>query len=153
SHDRHRVHRRTASLGLSGRASRASLRAAVLDGACQAPGRRREGLRPMSVVPESARPSRLAALRTALETGAMRHAQRMVNSLHPAEVASLLEALPPAKREIVWEFIDPELEGDVLLELHEDVRNQLISGMDADELIAATEGMEVDDLADLIGDL
>jgi magnesium transporter len=83
----------------------------------------------------------------------MRHAQRMVNSLHPAEVASLLEALPPAKREIVWEFIDPELEGDVLLELHEDVRNQLISGMDADELIAATEGMEVDDLADLIGDL
>src|SRR4051812_22829661 len=97
--------------------------------------------------------SRLAALRSALEQGSMRHGQRMINSLHPAEIASLIESLPPAKREIVWEFVDPELEGDVLIELNEEVRSELIGGMDAEELIAATEGMEVDDLADLIGDL
>jgi magnesium transporter len=97
--------------------------------------------------------SRLAALRAALEQGAMRNAQRMVNSLHPAEIASLIESLPPAKREIVWEFVEPEFEGDVLIELNEEVRSELISGMDAEDLIAATEGMEVDDLADLIGDL
>lgn len=83
----------------------------------------------------------------------MRHAQRMINSLYPGEIASLIESLPPAKREIVWEFVAPELEGDVLIELNEDVRSGLISGMDAEELIAVTEGMEVDDLADLIGDL
>ena len=97
--------------------------------------------------------TRLAALRGALEQGSMRHGQRMINSLHPAEIASLIESLPPAKREIVWEFVHPELEGDVLIELNEEVRAELIGGMDADELIAATEGMEVDDLADLIGDL
>ncbi len=97
--------------------------------------------------------TRLSALRSALERGTMRHGQRMINSLHPAEIASLIESLPPAKREIVWEFVDPELEGDVLVELNEEVRSELISGMDAEELIAATEGMEVDDLADLIGDL
>ena len=97
--------------------------------------------------------TRLSALRSALEQGTMRHGQRMINSLHPAEIASLIESLPPAKREIVWEFVDPELEGDVLVELNEEVRSELISGMDAEELIAATEGMEVDDLADLIGDL
>ena len=83
----------------------------------------------------------------------MRHGQRMINSMHPAEIASLIESLPPARREIVWEFVDPELEGDVLIELNEEVRAELIGGMDAEELIAATEGMEVDDLADLIGDL
>lgn len=83
----------------------------------------------------------------------MRHAQRMVNSLHPAEIASLLESLPPARRKIVWEFIHPELEGEVLVELNEEVRNGLIGGMDAEELIAATEDLELDDLADLIGDL
>jgi magnesium transporter len=97
--------------------------------------------------------SRLAALRSALEQGSMRHGQRMINSMHPAEIASLIESLPPAKREIVWEFVDPESEGDVLIELNEEVRAELIGGMDAEELIAATEGMEVDDLADLIGDL
>jgi len=98
--------------------------------------------------------SRLATLRAALERrGSLRRAQRMVNSMHPAEIASLLESLPPAKREIVWGFIDPEIEGDVLVELNEQVRNDLIGGMDAEELIAATEDMEVDDLADVIGDL
>jgi magnesium transporter len=107
----------------------------------------------MSAEIETPKLSQLAALRTALERGTMRHAHRMVNSLHPAEIATLLESLPPAKREIVWEFVDPELEGDVLLELSDEMRGELISGMDAEELIAATEGMELDDLADVIGDL
>jgi magnesium transporter len=97
---------------------------------------------------------RLSALRAALERkGSLRRAQRMINSMHAAEIASLLESLPPAKREIVWGFVDPELEGDVLIELNEEVRADLIGGMDAEELIAATEDMEVDDLADLFGDL
>jgi len=107
----------------------------------------------MNTSPRSISPSRLAALRELLVQGSMRHASRLVNSLHPAEIASLLESLPPAKREIVWEFVDPELEGDVLIELNEQVRADLISGMDAEELIAATEDLELDDLADLIGDL
>src|SRR3954467_14832603 len=132
------------------------------------PGARRIGCWPASIHRESqdlcraglmtteapeTKLNRLAALRNALERGSMRHGPRMINSLHPAEIASLIESLPPAKREIVWEFVDPELEGDVLIELNEEVRAELIGGMDADELIAATEGMEVDDLADLIGDL
>jgi magnesium transporter len=96
---------------------------------------------------------RLAALRAALASGTMRSAHRMVNALHPAEIALLLESLPPAQREIVWEFVDPELEGEVLVEVSEQVRSALIQGMDAEELVAAAEGMEVDDLADLIEDL
>jgi magnesium transporter len=97
---------------------------------------------------------RLVTLRAALERkGSLRRAQRMINSMHAAEIASLLESLPPAKREIVWGFVDPDLEGDVLIELNEEVRSDLIGGMDAEELIAATEDMEVDDLADLLGDL
>jgi len=107
----------------------------------------------MTTETPNAKSTRLTALRSVLEQGSMRHGQRMINSMHPAEIASLIESLPPAKREIVWEFVDPELEGDVLIELNDEVRAELIGGMDAEDLIAATEGMEVDDLADLIGDL
>ena len=97
---------------------------------------------------------KMALLRAALERkGSLRRAQRMINSLHAAEIASLLESLPPAKREIVWGFVDPEFEGDVLVELNDEVRNDLIGGMDAEELVAAIEDMEVDDLADLLADL
>ena len=85
--------------------------------------------------------ARLTALRAALGQGTLRSAHRMVNALHPAEIALLIESLPPAQRELVWDMVDRELEGEVLLELNENVRSALI------------EGMEVDDLADLVADL
>jgi magnesium transporter len=96
---------------------------------------------------------RLTALRAALGQGALRSAHRMVNALHPAEIALLLESLPPAQRELVWDFVDPELEGEVLVELNENVRAELMEGMEAEELLAVAEGMELDDLADLVADL
>ncbi|MEY4358223.1 MAG: hypothetical protein RL469_1549, partial [Pseudomonadota bacterium] len=68
-------------------------------------------------------------------------------------VASMLESLPPRQRELVWEFVDKDLEGDVLVELNENVRNELIEEMETAELVAAAEGMELDDLADLVRDL
>ena len=77
----------------------------------------------------------------------------MIGAMHPAEIALLIESLPPAQREVVWNFVEPEIEGDVLVELNENVRQALIEGMDADELLAAAESMELDDLADLVGDL
>src|SRR5688572_19375859 len=99
------------------------------------------------------REGRLKALHAALDQGTLRAAHRMVNALHPAEIALLLESLPPAQRELVWDFVDPELEGEVLVELNEHVRNALIQGMEAEDLVAATEGMELDDLADLVSGL
>ena len=99
------------------------------------------------------KPGRLAALRSALDEGAVRSAERMINTLHPAEIAQLLESLPPRRRELVWEMTDPEHDGDILVELSEDVRSQLIREMEPEELAAAAGNLEVDDLADLLADL
>jgi magnesium transporter len=97
--------------------------------------------------------SRLSALRAALGQGTLRSAHRMVNALHPAEIALLIESLPPAQRELVWDMVDPELEGEVLVELNENIRAGLIEGMEDEELLAVAEGMELDDLAHLVADL
>ena len=83
----------------------------------------------------------LELLREKLDSGRMRAARIMVNSLHPAEVARLLESLPLKDRAVLWELVDPEIEGDVLVELAEEVRDGLIEGMGTAELVAATEGM------------
>ena len=88
-----------------------------------------------------------------LDGGRMRTAGVMVNSLHPSEVARLLESLPRKRRSVLWELVGSEIEGDVLVELSDEVRDALIEGMRTEDLIAAADGMEVDDLADLLIDL
>ena len=95
----------------------------------------------------------LGALREALEGGTLRSARRMIAGLRPGEIARLLESLPVTERLIVWELVDRDSEGEVLVELADEVRDGLIEVMQVDQLVAATAGMAVDDLADLIGDL
>ncbi|MBT8135794.1 MAG: magnesium transporter [Gammaproteobacteria bacterium] len=95
----------------------------------------------------------LQKIRAAMDAGRMRPARRMMLSLAPAEIANLLESLPPRERDYVWELVDPDDEGEVLVEVNDEVRAGLIGSMEADELVAATGGLEVDDLADLIADL
>ena len=102
---------------------------------------------------ETVTKTHLGTLREALESGTLRQVQTLVNSLHPAECALLLESLPVPERAVVWELIKEEDEGDILVELNDEVRAKLIEEMDADEVVAATEGMELDDLADLVADL
>ncbi|MGE0029552.1 MAG: magnesium transporter [Steroidobacteraceae bacterium] len=99
------------------------------------------------------RGSRLAAIQAALAAGRLRGADRMVDAMHPAETALLLESLPPAQRALVWELVGAGIQGDVLVELSEEVRSELLAGMQPDELVAAAEGLAVDDLADLLAEL
>lgn len=97
--------------------------------------------------------SNLEELRLRLDSGEMRSARSLIADLRPAELARLLESLPLQERAVVWEMVDPELGGDVLVEVGEEVRDGLIEGMEIAELIAAIDGMELDDLADLVADL
>lgn len=89
----------------------------------------------------------------ALQTGTMQRARRILSALHPAEIANLLEALPHSQRGIVWNMLDHDDDGEILLYVGDEVRKGLIKLMDSDALVSATEGLEVDDLADLLADL
>ena len=95
----------------------------------------------------------LGTLREALESGTLRQVQTLIDTLYPAEIALLLESLPQSERAVVWKLIGEEDGGDILVELNDEVRSMLIENMDAEEVVAATEGMELDDLADLVADL
>jgi len=77
----------------------------------------------------------------------------ILHELHPADMAVLLESLPPKERVVVWKLAEPEDDGDVLLEVSEAVRETLIESMGKDELLAAVEDLDADDLAELADDL
>ena len=80
-----------------------------------------------------------------------------LSGLHPADIAFLLEALPLEDRLFVWELIrgeDSQInDGEVLLEVSDAVRESLIDSMEPEELVAAAEQLDADELADLAPDL
>ncbi len=106
----------------------------------------------MNAAPEQT-PNRLQDIAEALQSGTLLQSRMMLNGLHPAEIANLLESLPLEQRELVWELVDAEHEGDVLLYVNDAVRASLIRQMETHELVAATEGLDTDDLADILQDL
>ncbi|EIC20834.1 magnesium transporter [Thiorhodovibrio frisius] len=96
---------------------------------------------------------RIDALHAVLESGSVKKAQRMLNALHPAEIGHVIESLPPPQRQLLWELLDPNIEGEALLYLHDDVRDDILSRMSSDRILAAAESLDSDDLAALIRDL
>lgn len=98
------------------------------------------------------RSKRLQAFLDLLNEGTLAQVERELRELHPGEIAHILEALPREQRDAVWDLVSPEQEGDILLQVNDDVRERLIRDMDISELVAAAEGLENDDLADILSD-
>ncbi len=79
--------------------------------------------------------------------------RQQIDELHPADIANLLEALPLDERLAVWECVESDHDGEILLEVSDAVRDSLIADMDDHEILAAVEPMDADELADLVEDL
>src|SRR5947199_1754960 len=79
--------------------------------------------------------------------------QARLDRLHAADIALLLEALPLHERLYIWALVKADRDGDILLEVSEPVRESLISSMDTEELVAAAETLDADEIADLAPDL
>lgn len=73
--------------------------------------------------------------------------------LHPADIADVLESIPLGQRKRVFAQIDDALIGEVLIEVSEGVRHNLLKNLDSQSLIAAAKTLDTDDVADLIPDL
>ena len=102
---------------------------------------------------EDKRTLKLETITESLNSGAMLKAKLILNGLHPSEIARLLESSPPRERRIIWEMFNHKNDGEVLLEVGEEVRSSLIESMDDESLLAATKGLDIDDLADLLVEL
>lgn len=76
-----------------------------------------------------------------------------LDQLHSADIAYILEALPLRQRLVIWNMVKSELDGQILLDVSDAVRQTLISDMDPLELLTAAEQLDTDEIADLAPDL
>ena len=79
--------------------------------------------------------------------------QQLLDRLHSADVAHILEALPQEDRLTIWNLVKAEHDGEILLEVSDAVRETLIAAMAGHELVAATGQLDADEIADLAPDL
>lgn len=95
----------------------------------------------------------LDRLSEALDSGVQSQVKQLINSLNGAEIGDLLESLPQTKRQAVWELVTVDLDGDVLVEVNDEVRAGLIRDTSPDDLVQAMGDLDIDDLADILNDL
>lgn len=95
----------------------------------------------------------LERLSEALDSGVQSQVKQLINSLNGAEIGDLLESLPQAKRMVVWDLVDTDLDGDVLVEVNDEVRAGLIRDSSPTDLVQAMGELDIDDLADILNDL
>lgn len=84
--------------------------------------------------------------------GTVSQVREKLQELHPAEIAHLLESLPQDLRESLRELIDPEIEGEVLIHLQDEIRAHLIREMDESKLVEVAQTLDNDDLVDILVD-
>jgi flagellar motility protein MotE (MotC chaperone) len=73
-----------------------------------------------------------------------------LSKLHPADIADIVEDLPPAEREAVFETIDEEVAAEALEELDPKVQVSIVESLDSDRAADIVEEMDPDAAADLL---
>ena len=77
-----------------------------------------------------------------------------LGSLHPSDIADVLDKLKRDDVHYIYKLLDLESRSDVLVELEDDVREDLLSTLTSKEIaVEVIEGLESDDAADVVADL
>jgi len=90
---------------------------------------------------------RIQEVNSSIESGLFAAARKIIENMPACDVALILESSPPANRKVLWNLTDHDQQGDILEALNEEVKDSIIDLMTASHLVAATEGMETDELA------
>jgi magnesium transporter len=95
----------------------------------------------------------LSQLGTAIDSVTLNQVRHTLNNLSPPDVAHQLETAPPKFRRILWELVDPEISGEVIHELSDEIKLEFLDEMDSVEVASLTEGLDVDDIVDILQQL
>jgi len=93
---------------------------------------------------------RLLEVNEALGSGMFVYVRKLLQQLPPFDIALILESSTSKSRSVLWQLIDPDHHGEVLEELSEEVRKGILKNMRPEKVAAVAEGMDVDDLAEVL---
>lgn len=78
---------------------------------------------------------------------------RLISTLHPADIADVIDALDEEKKKRLFGLLQVETAADVLMEIDEISRELIVEDISHDKLTQIVDDMESDDATDLISEL
>lgn len=98
-------------------------------------------------------PEYLDKLREAIETNDEKYVLEQIHELHNADIADVLRKLDIDEAKYFYKHLDEERASDVLPELEDDVRDEILASLSSKEIAGQLDNMASDDAADVIAEL
>ena len=77
----------------------------------------------------------------------------LLKKLSSSEIAHALESSPPKQRKLYFSLLETNEEGDVLVDLGEEIQQELVSNISNEELAEAVKELEPDETVDILQNL
>ena len=78
---------------------------------------------------------------------------RLLEAMHPADLADIVEDLSPDDREAIFETIDSEVAAEALSEVDPDIQASILESLETEKAAEIIEEMSPDEAADLLNEL
>ena len=97
--------------------------------------------------------ARIDAVRVAIDAENGPALVALLQPLHPADIADLLEQIAAAERAVFLRLAEGEIDGDVLSEVSEGIREEVIAALPPERVAEAVRDLHTDDVVDILEDL
>jgi len=78
---------------------------------------------------------------------------RLLEDMHPADLADIVEDLSPEDREAIFENIDSEVAADALSEVEPEIQASILESLETEKAAEIVEEMSPDEAADVLSEL
>ncbi|MFV0303617.1 MAG: magnesium transporter MgtE N-terminal domain-containing protein, partial [Paracoccus sp. (in: a-proteobacteria)] len=79
--------------------------------------------------------------------------EALLEPMHAADIADIIERLTPAERRRFLALYSIEMDGEILSEIDESIRDEVIEALPKEVLAEAVREMDSDDVVDLVEDM
>jgi len=88
-----------------------------------------------------------------IEAGQFEKLRVLLKDQHPADVSQFINEIPQEFQPRVFSLLDNEMASDVLVEIHDEYRFNILHNIRRDRLINIIDEMETDEAADILAEL
>lgn len=89
----------------------------------------------------------------AIDAGDAALLNTLLEPMHGADIADIIERLVPARRRIFLSLYSGEIDGEILSEIDDAIRDEVIDQLPAEVIAEAVREMDSDDVVDLVEDM